>query len=268
MKNVLITGVAGGMGNATATLLENKGYNVYGLDYKKPVGEFNWQYFKCDLTDMNSVKHAYEEISAQLDSPFNAIIHFAGKYDMNSLIEMSEEDFFGIFNINVFAIYRVNKVFYPLLSKDGKIVITASELAPLDPLPFNGIYGITKTTIEKYCHSLRMELQLHGQKVIELRPGAVETKLLDVSTNRIQKFVDNTKLYKVSGKKFLKITNSIEAKSIPTTKIAELVYKILCAKNPKFIYNINRNPLLLILNALPDRFQTWIIKKLLASRAA
>lgn len=263
MKNILVTGCAGGMGFSTCNLLAKNGYSVYGLDYKEPSEEFDWQFFMCDLTDINSVEHVYEEISAQLDSSFVAIIHLAGKYDLNSLIEISEEDFYSIFNINVFAIYRVNKVFYPLLSKEGRIVITASELAPLDPLPFNGIYSITKTTIEKYCHSLRMELQLHGQKVIEIRPGAVETGLLNISQNRINSFVENTNLYKVSGKNFLKITNNVESKSISPEKIAELIVKILKIKNPKFIYNINRNPLLLILNALPDRFQTWVIKFIL-----
>lgn len=266
MKNILITGATGGMGFATCALLSSKGYNVYGLDYKEPTGEFNWHFCMCDLTDMKSVEHAYEEISANLNSPFDAIVHLAGKYDLNSLIEMSEEDFLSIFNINVFAIYRVNKVFYPLLSKDGRIVITASELAPLDPLPFNGIYSITKTTIEKYCHSLRMELQLHGQKVIEIRPGAVDTGLLNISQNRINSFVENTNLYKVSGRNFLKITNSVESKSISPEKISELILKILNLKNPKFIYNINRNPLLLLLNALPDRFQTWIIKLILKDK--
>lgn len=263
MKNILITGCAGGMGFATCNLLTNKGYNVYGLDYKIPQEEFNWQFCMCDLTDMKSVEHTFEEISAQLDSSFDAIVHLAGKYDANSLIEISENDFKGIFDINVFAIYRVNKVFYPLLSKEGKIVITSSELAPLDPLPFTGIYAITKSTISKYVYSLRMELQLQGQKVIEIRPGAVSTGLLNISQNRINNFVDNTKLYKISGKNFLDITNSIEAKSINPEKISELVYKILSSNKPKFVYKINRNVLLLILNILPGRLQTWIIKQIL-----
>ena len=263
MKNILITGCAGGMGFATCNLLLDKGYNVYGLDYKKPQEEFNWQFCMCDLTDMKSVKHAFEEISVQLDSSFDAIVHLAGKYDANSLIEISEDDFKGIFDINVFAIYRVNKIFYPLLSKDGRIIITSSELAPLDPLPFTGIYAITKSTISKYVYSLRMELQLQGQKVIEIRPGDVSNGLLNISQDRINNFVDNTKLYKISGKNFLDITNSIEAKSILPEKIAQLVYKILCWKNPKFVYKINRNILLLILNILPCRMQTWIIKLIL-----
>ena len=78
----------------------------------------------------------------------------AGIYDLNSLIEMKEEDFVRIFDINVFSIYRINKTFAPLLKEKGKVIIVSSELAPLDPLPFTGIYGITKSTVEKYAYYL------------------------------------------------------------------------------------------------------------------
>jgi hypothetical protein len=39
--------------------------------------------------------------------------------------------------------------------------------------------------------------------------------------------------------------------------------KILQAKKAKPIYQINRNPLLLLLNALPLRLQNFIIKQIL-----
>lgn len=264
MKNILITGASGGMGFATCKLLAENGYRCFGIDYKMPREETSWETFLCDLTDMESVENAKEKVQLSLEGEkLDAIIHFAGKYDLNSLVEMPEKDFTGIFNINVFAIFRVNKTFLSLLNPNSRIIITASELAPLDPLPFTGIYGITKTAIEKYCHSLRMELQLLGHKVIELRPGAVETDLLDISQNRINNFAENTRLYKFSGNNFKTITEKVESRKIPVTKIAKLVQKILTVNNPKFIYNINRNPLLLLLNALPDRFQTWIIKIIL-----
>lgn len=222
----------------------------------------------CDDTISNSQKmvdgNGISDNKECHDSMFlDGIIHAAGKYDLNSLVEMPEKDFVGIFEINVFAIYRVNKAFIGLLGKGSRIVITASELAPLDPLPFTGIYGITKTTIEKYCHSLRMELQLLGIKVIELRPGAVRTGLLDHSMNRIDSFVNETELYKYSGQNFKKIATSVESKSITPETLAEFIFKVFNKRNPKFIYNINRNPLLLLLNALPDRFQTWVIKQIL-----
>ena len=55
-------------------------------------------------------------------------------------------------------------------------------------------------------------------------------------------------------------------KKIPPIKIANLAYKIVNKKKPRYVYNINRNPLLLILNFLPQRFQNWVIKKILISK--
>ena len=58
------------------------------------------------------------------------------------------------FKINLGGVFLVNKILLPLLEKGSKIVITTSELAPLDPLPFTGIYAVTKAALEKYAFSL------------------------------------------------------------------------------------------------------------------
>jgi len=42
-------------------------------------------------------------------------------------------------------------------------------------------------------------------------------------------------------------------------KIAELALEALESKKPKYIYNINRNPLLLLLNMLPAHLQVFAI---------
>ncbi len=245
----------------------------------------NMYYVRTDLTNAQSVEVAYAVVSNALreidaciymngkgnesaagDSHLAGIVHAAGKYDFNSLIEIPEAGFAGIFGINVFAAYRVNKAFFSLLKEDSRIVVVTSELAPLDPLPFTGIYGITKAALHNYCHSLRMEVQLLGIKVIEIRPGAVSTGLLDDSVSRISKFIKETENYKGSSARFKKIVDSVESKAIPPEKLAGIIYGIFVKDNPKFVYNINRNKLLLLMNMLPDRFQAWIIKKLLTKR--
>ena len=139
----------------------------------------------------------------------------------------------------------------------------SSELGPLDPLPFTGLYGITKSTLEKYAYSLRMELQVFGIKVIIVRPGAVKTTLLDDSMKSINRFVDNTKLYKTNAKKFKKITESVENKNISPDKVSYLIYKISQKKRVRYVYNINRNFLLRLLNILPQRLQNRIIYKVI-----
>ena len=260
--NIVITGACGGMGYAATKLLKEKGYNIYAGDLFLTNKIEGVKYFKLDVTNYESCKDFFDFVKQECDEVY-AIIHFAGIYDMNSLVEITEEDFIKIFNINVFGIYRLNKIFLPLLNKGSRIVITSSELAPLDPLPFTGLYGITKSTIEKYAYSLRMELNLLGIKVSIIRPGAVKTGLLGVSTDKLDKFVENTNIYKENSLKFKHIVESVEAKSIEPIKIGKIAYKILKSKKPKYIYNINRNKLLRLLNFLPRNFQVWIIKKIL-----
>lgn len=262
MKKVLVTGASGGMGKAICESLVAKGYKVYGIDYRKGDDIKGVEFFECDVTDRESVEKVYDAVKADT-SVLNGIVHTAGIYDMDSLIEMSEERFVRIFDINVFGVFRINQIFAPLLTKGSRIVITSSELAPLDPLPFNGIYGITKATLEKYAFSLRMETNLLGIPVSIIRPGAVKTGLLGASTKAIDRFVSTTQLYKSTSTRFKKIVESVESRNITPDKIADKVLAALEDKHPKYVYKINRNPLLLLLNSLPDRMQVDIIGMIL-----
>ena len=262
MKTVLITGASGGMGLVTAKHLVSLGYEIFALDIK-PIEVFeHFHFIQTDITKKEAVETSFKKLEEQ-GVKLDSIIHLAGIYDLNSLIEMSEEDFMRIYDINLFGVYRVNKAFLPLLNKKSKIIITTSELATQDPLPFTGIYGITKAALDKYAYSLRMELQLLDYQVVVLRPGAIDTGLLNVSLAKLKDFKENTELYKDNANKFDEIVNKVESKKIPPEKIGKLIAKILNKKKAKFVYTINRNVLLKLLNILPNRFQSWIIKKIL-----
>ena len=265
MKNVLITGVCGGMGAAAAKLLLQDGYTVYGIDKSDLCAVAGVIYAKADLTQPKALDEAAEKFK---NVRFDAIAHFAGVYDMNSLIEMSEADFDKIFRINLFGAFRVNKKFFKQLNARGRIIITSSELAPLDPLPFTGIYGITKTALEKYADALRMEVNLLGVSVSVIRPGAVKTNLLGDSTAALDRLCEKTELYSCNAENFRNIVNSVENKSISPEKVAKTLKKALKAKKPKYVYNLNRNFLLRLLSALPKRFQVWIITKIISDKSS
>lgn len=262
MKYVLVTGAYGGMGKKTVDILKSKGFTVFALDRKTGEKEDGVIPIEADVTDENTIIAAYEKVKSVTDNLF-AIVHFAGIYLLDSLVEVDDELYKKAFEINVFGAFTVNKVFRPLLAKDSRIVITTSELAPLKPLPFTGIYAITKTALDRYAYSLKMELQLSDIYVSVLRAGAVDTGMIDASTEALDKFCKETKLYTCNSKRFKKIVDSVESKKIPPQKIGEKVFKILSKKQPKFAYTINRNPLLLLLNVLPERLQFKIIKKVL-----
>ena len=298
-KYVVITGAGGGMGAETAKLLNENGFFVFALDKKQPalgaLPQQNSLFIQTDVTNEQSVAEAFEKI-ARTTKKLYAVIHFAGVYALDSFLEMSAEKFEKVFKINLFGAFLINKAAAPFLkaesendcvsggkresdftkksgykpvngtfgkSKGGKIIITTSELAPLKPLPFTGLYAVTKSALDKYAYSLKMEAQLLGISVSVIRAGAVKTDMLGVSTTALDEFCNNTKNYKYNAARFKHIVDSVEAKSVLPKKIAQKTLKILSAKRAKFAYSVNRNPLLRLLSLMPERFQFWVIKKIL-----
>ena len=264
-KYVLVTGAYGGMGRATVLVLRKQGFYVFALDKTVLEAEDGILPIKADIADENSIKNAFCTINNITDDLY-AVIHFAGIYMLDSLVEISNVEFEKIFRINLGGAFLINKIFMPLLKNGSRILMTTSELAPLDPLPFTGIYAVTKSELDKYAYSLRMELQLKGIKVSVLRAGAVSTDMLGDSTDALDLFCGKTKIYTCNAERFKKIVNSVEARSIEPSAIAKKVTRILNKRDPGFAYSINRNPLLLLLNLLPRRTQLWVIKQVLKSK--
>ena len=266
MRSVVVTGAYGGMGRAAVKALVAQGFRVFTIDKRIDTESTeNVIAIEADITSLDGVTAVFDKVKSECDSLY-AIIHFAGIYMLDSLVEISEESFAKIFEVNLYAAYLINKTFMPLLSRGSRIVITTSELAPLDPLPFTGIYAVTKAALDKYAYSLCMELQLLGISVSVLRAGAVKTNMLGTSTDELERFCNNTKLYSCNAKRFRDIVNRVEARNVPPEKIGERVCRILSVRRARFAYSINRNPLLLLLNLLPKRLQLFAIKTVLKNK--
>ena len=132
MKRILLTGASGGMGKATLEYLTNEGYFIYALDIGDIPQMENVKSFKVDLRKMDEIQKVYDEIKN--DGELDATIHLSGVFKLDSFIEINEEELKKVFDINFFAVYRVNKTFLPLLHRGSKIIITTSEVAPLDSI--------------------------------------------------------------------------------------------------------------------------------------
>lgn len=262
MEYVLVTGAAGGMGRAAARRLRSAGYGVFALDRSPIEPEEGLIPIAADVTREESLLRALAQVR-EITGSLLAVCHFAGIYVLDSLAEMGEAEFARVFDVNVFGAYRVNRIFLPLLHRGSRILIATSELAPLDPLPFTGLYGITKSALDRYAFSLRMELQLLGISVSVLRPGAVDTGMLEVSTAALQRFCEGTRLYACSAKRFRTIVDAVEARRISPEKVGEKTFRILRARRPRYVYSMNRNPLLLLMHLLPPRLQTWAVRQVL-----
>ncbi|MBQ4422681.1 MAG: SDR family NAD(P)-dependent oxidoreductase [Clostridia bacterium] len=265
MKTILLIGAGGGMGSACARTFLNNGDRVLGLDRPGAAMPEGVTPLFADLTQPEQIESAFAAAKGSVDA-IDAVVYAAGIYDADSLVEIDDARMHRIFDVNVFGAYRTIRTFLPLLKRNARVVLVTSELADLDPLPFTGLYGITKSTLDRYAFSLAMELQMLGMRVSTLRPGAVETGLLDNSVSRIKSFTERTKLYPGVAAKFLRVTQRVEAKAVSPERVARKIQAILANKRPRFSYSLNRNPLLRLYGVLPKRLKLFAIRTYLKAK--
>lgn len=262
MKNILLTGGSSGIGKELKDLCLKEGHKVFVLDIKEMEQEENLVSFVCDISRKEMVEKIQKKLeldNIQLDYIFN----IAGIHKMASLVETDFDVLKKLIDINLTGTMLVNKTFHSLLKKDGRIIIVTSEVASFDPMPFNGLYNISKTALDTYAQALRQELNLIGQKVITFRPGAVKTPLCNSSIDGTKDLVSSTVLYKKQAGKFLKLVSTFMGKPMEPSKMAKYVYKKSFKKHPKLIYKKHQNIGLVLLNILPKRLQCAIIKLIL-----
>lgn len=259
---VLITGAASGIGRATAEVFLQNGHRVYGIDLMPAQTQEKFHPLSADITNeaqLQTIKEQLQEKGIKLD----AIINIAGIHAMASLVEGDYAQMKKVVDVNLTGTMLINRVFHSLLAEKGRIVIVTSEVAGFDPLPFNGLYSTTKIALDAYAQALRQELNLLGQRVVTVRPGAVETGLCSGSVAATKDLADTTKLYQKQAKNFSAIAARFMGKPISPRSLGRLIYKAATKRCPKLTYKKHQNPGLVLLNLLPKRWQCGIIKFLL-----
>ena len=260
--NLLITGAASGIGCAVTDCFLAHGHTVYGIDITETKDSENFHGFVADITDEASLQCVKENLKKN-DITLDAILNIAGIHRMASLVESDYTCMKKVVDINLSGTMLVNRVFHECLAPNGRIVIVTSEVAGFDPMPFNGLYNVTKTALDTYAQALRQELNLLGQKVVTIRPGAVETPLSCDSMKATQNLADTTVLYKKQAKNFAGLAARFMGTPIKPDVLAALIYKTTTVNKPKLIYKKHRNIGLVLLNILPKRLQCFIIKTIL-----
>ena len=262
MQYVLITGASSGIGKSLKDIFLQNNYHVIALDIKEIDPQDNLDSFICDITNKESLQNVKNTLDKQ-NIKLDYIINVAGIHMMASLVESPLDQMQRLININLNGTMSVNRIFHSLLKEKGRIIIITSEVASFDPMPFNGLYNVSKTALDTYAQALRQELNLINQKVITFRPGAVKTPLCDSSLTGTQNLVDSTILYKKQAGKFLKLVTMFMRKPLSPTKMAKFIYKKSIKKHPKLIYKKHQNIGLVLLSILPKRWQCAIIKGIL-----
>lgn len=259
--NVLITGAGSGIGKAVANCFAKNGQTVYAIDIT-PIEEVNgikgYLASVADTESLIKVKNQLEEQQVKLD----LIINVAGVFYMDNFLDGDEKEIARVMDVNFLGAVRVNKVFFDLLKPNGKIIVTSSEVAPYQPLLFNGIYGVSKSAVDLYAQCLRHEAGLLGIKVITVRPGAVETPLARSSFPHMKNMFEKTKYFKDYFVDYATMMKKFASKLITPEQLANHYYKIALKKKTKAVYSFNKNKGLVFLSKFSLNGQVKIVRKM------
>ena len=260
--NILITGAASGIGRALTETMHAEGHTVYALDIVAPTPMAGLHPLCADITSEEALCAVREKLSEEgviLDS----LICVAGIHRMASLVESDTDTLKRVIDVNLVGTMLTCRILHPRLSEKGRVVIVTSEVASFDPLPFNGLYNVSKTALDAYAQALRQELGLIGQSVITIRPGAVETPLQNSSLSGTEALAATTILYKKQSKHFLYFVKHFMGTPMKAEKMAKKIAKIAEKKHPRAVYKIHQNPGLVLLSLLPKGAQCTVIRWLL-----
>jgi NAD(P)-dependent dehydrogenase (short-subunit alcohol dehydrogenase family) len=275
MRSVVITGASTGIGWASAKLLLDRGFRVFG-SVRKPAdadrlkNEFgaNFTPLLFDVTDEAAVLAAAREVRNVLGGETLAgLVNNAGIAVAGPLLQLAAGEFRRQLDINVIGPIISTQAFGPLLGADlslkgpkGRIVMISS-VAGKSGNPMASAYSASKHAIEGLSESLRRELMLFGIDVIIVAPGAVKTPIWGKAEGVDMSGHGNSP-YAPALEKARQFTRHLGEIGLPPVKIAEVIVEALTSANPKVRYQITPDPMRhLITGILPKRMVDRIIAK-------
>jgi NAD(P)-dependent dehydrogenase (short-subunit alcohol dehydrogenase family) len=275
MRSVVITGASTGIGWATAKLLLDRGFRVFG-SVRKPAdadrlkSEFgaNFTPLLFDVTDEAAVLAAAREVRTALNGETLAgLVNNAGIAVAGPLLQLAAGEFRRQLDINVVGPIISTQAFGPLLGADlslkgpkGRIVMISS-VAGKSGNPMTSAYTASKHAIEGLSESLRRELMLFGIDVVIVAPGAVKTPIWGKAEGVDMSGLGNSS-YAPALEKVREFTRHLGEIGLPPEKIAAVIVEALTAAHPKVRYQITPDPMRhLITGMLPKRMVDRIIAK-------
>ena len=178
-KVVLITGASSGIGLATAELLHEAGFIVYGTSRSaNSASKYKFHLIELDVNNDDSVNHAIEKV-IQNEGRIDVLINNAGfAIAPAGAEESSMQQAQAIFDTNFFGAVRMTRAVLPVMreQKSG-LILNISSILGLLPTPFGALYSASKHALEGYSESLDHELRSQGIRVSLIEPAYTKTSL-------------------------------------------------------------------------------------------
>ena len=201
MKNIIITGTSSGIGLELVKIYSKNGYNVISLSRSDlpAKGLVGVEHMNFDISKkeslvnlVNLVKNKYKKI--------DILINNAGKLINKSFKDLSKDDLYDIYDVNVFGVISLIQCLLPFFKKDSHVVNISSIGGISGSSKFPGLtaYSSSKGALNILTEVLAEEFKESGPKFNSLSLGSVNTPMLNkafpgykaqVNPNEIASFI-------------------------------------------------------------------------------
>ncbi len=170
----VVTGAAGTIGRAIGSTLAVD-FTVVGLD--RNLSEAPFPILSADVVDRACIETAARTIAAE-HGEVQLVVNNAGILTMNRFLDLTDDEWRRIFEVNVFGTFVVSQVFARQMSTSGGgRIINVASIAGKTPLPNQAHYCASKAAVMMLTRVMALELANAKVRVFSICPGPVDTDL-------------------------------------------------------------------------------------------
>ncbi len=260
-RTVLITGASMGLGHATAELLADEDWTVFGTSREpENYSTRGWEMLELDVTDDESVRTCVGEVMDRTGR-IDALVNNAG-YGLSAMAEEATiDEVCALFETNYFGVHRMNRAVLPIMREQGHgRIVNISSLSGLIGTPPSGHYSATKHALEGYSQAMCFEVARFGIQVILIEPGLTKSQFranVDEPDEPIEDYAEMRE--HLAG-----MSERGEEEAAPAITVARTVRKALNARNPRLRYTCTARDWIgaHIRCWLPQGATHWIVRKI------
>jgi short-subunit dehydrogenase len=241
-KVIVITGISSGMGKATALLLAQNGYAVYGgarrVEKLQKLEKQEIKTAKLDVTDDKSVTE-FINFVMEKEGKIDVLVNNAGYGEYGAVEDVTLENAKKQIEVNLFGVARMTKAVLPTMraQKSGKI-INITSIGGKMATPMGGWYHASKFAVEGLSDSLRNEVRQFGIDVVVIEPGGIQTEWSDIAMKNLSDTSEKSAYANLAKRaaKFSSGLDETQSKIPEPIVIAQLIKIIIEKRNPKARY--------------------------------
>ena len=196
MKVAIITGVAGGIGKASAISLAKKGYKIVGMGRKEDPDLSDFEgvditYVSGDVSSSDDRRRLVD--TARQYGEIAALVNVAGiaPKERRDILEMSEESYDHVMGINTKGTLFLTQLVANEMVSQGKggAIVNISSCSAYTSSTSRGEYCISKAGVSMITKLFADRLASEGITVNEICPGIISTDMTATVKEKYDKLI-------------------------------------------------------------------------------